>query len=583
MHLRRTASTLALTLLALFGEVGANVRVEIPEPGVLGRRAILALLAVPEDLPRLDRGDRGAWAQNAGSSVVSASRSAGRLEATCSVEIQSLDSTERNATVVVAYHEGPLYHFRRPVLRFPEDSGPGRPPEGRLPVEQGDPYAQNGVSELLQAVTEYYKVRGWLDASATPAVRIDTASDSVEVAIDVVPGRAAIFGHFNSSFEGKHLTDTTFLRDLWGVEEGDTMRSEVLSKFNRKMYRTRLFSTVRLDRKPWDGDSSRTQVDLVLKERAPGVVEGAVSWEPTFGWALEGLMRYRNVLGRFHELSVTGNVAQREQHLRGGYATPLLFGTPIALDYGLTFKQQSAGLVDPSVDREFSASNDGTFSYPPTDWASVSLSLNTERLTKYFQTGRSKVLYQYSVVLGGLLDFRDEPFDPVSGWTLRGVVGNGGQFGFDSTYTWVQSQGKAWVPLFWRFLSASALEGGMFLNSTTIDGAGIFWQGGSRSVRSWQFNEAKVVPEAGAALRPRYLRASQELRLNLPWSVQVVGFEDWARLWNDGEDPDLRNLSKAWIGYGVGLRYRISLLSLRLDYSLGRGPERWAFDLAQAI
>jgi outer membrane protein assembly factor BamA len=163
------------------------------------------------------------------------------------------------------------------------------------------------------------------------------------------------------------------------------------------------------------------------------------------------------------------------------------------------------------------------------------------------------------------------------------VVGNGGQFGFDSTYTWVQSQGKVWVPLFWRFLSAGALEGGRFLNSTTVDGAGIFWQGGSRSVRSYQYNEAKVSPPEGVALRPRYLRASGELRLNLPWNVQVVGFQDWARLWNDGEEPDFEDLSKAWIGYGAGLRYRISLLSLRLDYALGRGPERWSFDLAQAI
>ena len=102
-------------------------------------------------------------------------------------------------------------------------------------------------------------------------------------------------------------------------------------------------------------------------------------------------------------------------------------------------------------------------------------------------------------------------------------------------------------------------------------------------MRSYQFNEAKVEPPEGVALRPRYVRASGELRLNLPWNVQVVGFQDWARLWNDGEEPDFEDLSKAWIGYGGGLRYRISLLSLRLDYALGRGPERWSFDLAQAI
>lgn len=573
----------AIALLSGVVVARADVRIEIPSPGGLGRRGIEKLVDAPDDLGRRSARERLEWADLARASVLSASHAAGRMEATCVLEYLHVDSAENEAKVLISYEEGPLYRFRAPQLRYVGDSGAERPAERWLPVRAGDDYSPEKVSVFLQSVTEFYRLRGWLDASATPAVRIDTASDSVQLDVDLSLGRIAVFGGFSATFEGKSLTDSGFLRDLWGVEEGDTLSSEALSKFNRKLYRTRLFSSVRLDRKPLGDDSSRTEVDLVLKERAPGAVEGAVSWDPTFGWGLEGLLRHRNVFGRFHEFSVTGNVAEREQHLRGGYATPLLFGTPISLDYGLTAKQQSAGLVDPAAVREFSLSNEGTFSYPPADWASLSLTLNTERLTKYYATGLSDVLYQYQAIVGGMLDFRDEPFDPISGWTLRGLVGNGGEFGFDSTYTWVQSQGKAWVPLFWRFLSAAALEGGMFLNSTTVDGAGVFWQGGGRSVRSYEYNEAKVVPDEGDPLRPRYLRASAELRVNLPWNVQIVEFQDWARLWNDGEEPDLDKLSKAWIGYGVGLRYRISLLSLRLDYALGRGSEQWAFDLAQAI
>ena len=71
--------------------------------------------------------------------------------------------------------------------------------------------------------------------------------------------------------------------------------------------------------------------------------------------------------------------------------------------------------------------------------------------------------------------------------------------------------------------------------------------------------------------------------MNLPFSFQAVGFVDWARLWNKGQEPDLTNLDIAKIGYGAGLRYRLSLLSFRLDYAFGRGGERIIFDLAQAI
>lgn len=584
--MKRTASILNMVAAwLLLGAViaRADVRLEIPVPGDLGRRGVERLVRAPEDLGRRSQGSRQEWADAAQASILSAAHAAGRLEASCEVSFILVDSAENLAKVLITYDEGPLFRFAAPVLSFVGDSGSGSPPPRSLPIRPGDVYSQERISEFLQATIEYYRRRGWLDASATPSVKTDTLMDSVHLDVEVVLGPIAVYGGFSASFEGKHLTDTGFLRDLWNVEEGDTLSSEMLTRFNRKLFRTRLFSSVRLDRKPMAGDSSRTRIDLLLKERAPGTIEGAVSWEPTFGWGLEGMMRHRNRFGRFHEFSVTGNIAEREQHLRGGYATPLLFGSPISLDYGLTAKQQSAGLVDPAAVREFSLSNEGTFSYPPTDWASLSLTLNTERLTKFYATGLSDVLYQYQVIVGGLLDFRDEPFDPISGWTLRGIVGNGGQFGFDSTYTWVQSQGKAWVPLFWRFLSAAALEGGMFLNSTTVDGAGVFWQGGGRSVRSYQYNEAKVIPPEGTPLRPRYVRASAELRMNLPWNVQIVEFQDWARLWNDGEEPELDRISKAWIGYGLGLRYRISLLSLRLDYSIGRGSERWAFDLAQAI
>ncbi|MCB9496342.1 MAG: BamA/TamA family outer membrane protein [Fibrobacteria bacterium] len=572
-----------VVLLALAARAAAQVRLEIPDAGILGRGRISDLVDVSADLVAMDPSGRTRWIVSGQSAILGAARQQGFLEADCRMEIVSLDSVENLAKVLVVLDQGARFHFRHPRVVL-DDSGEAPSPEPRsLPVDHGEVYLQEKVSEQLQWVVEWYKHRGWLDATATPSVHADTLADSVDFVVHVEPGRAAVFGQFLGRVEGRTATDTGFLRDLWGVRPGDTLRSEMLSRFTRKIYRTRLFSTVRLERKPLPEDPSRTQVDLILKERAPGAVEGALSWEPTFGWALEASMRHRNVLGRFHELSATGAVAQFQQKVRAGYATPLLFGSPISLDYGIQVKQQDAGLVDDEVDRELSLSNDGTFSYPPTDWASISLSLSAERLSKRFLTGAENQQYQYAVVAGGLLDFRDEPFDPISGWSLRGVVGNGGQFGFDSTYSWVQGQGKLWVPLFWRFLSAGVVEGGRFLNSTTVDGAGIFWQGGSRSVRSYRFNQAKVVVGAGEALRPRYLRASSELRVNLPWNVQVVGFEDWARLWNEGEEPDLEDLSKAWIGYGMGLRYRVSLLSLRLDYALGRGDERWAFDLAQAI
>ena len=193
----------------------------------------------------------------------------------------------------------------------------------------------------------------------------------------------------------------------------------------------------------------------------------------------------------------------------------------------------------------------------------------------------TKVTYQITSDLGFTLDFRDEPFDPVEGWTLRTDVGWGDQFyPKDTTYVWVQSQAKLYQPLVWRFLSAFALEGGQFLNPTTFDAAKIFWMGGPRTVRSYGFDELRP-QDTLHALQPRYIRASAELRMNLPWSFQLVGFLDGARIWNKGQDPLLWDAEQWKKAYGPGIRYRFTILSFRLDYSVNTGV--LAFDLAQAI
>jgi outer membrane protein assembly factor BamA len=177
----------------------------------------------------------------------------------------------------------------------------------------------------------------------------------------------------------------------------------------------------------------------------------------------------------------------------------------------------------------------------------------------------------------------------VRGWIVRADVGWGGQFlTADTSFFWVQAQARVYQPLFWRFYSAAALDGGEFFNPTSFDGSKVFWLGGPRTVRSYGFDSLRAIASPGHPLEPRYVRASGELRMNLPRmdlpvSFQLVGFLDWARIWNNGQNPALADLDKAYIGYGGGLRLHISLFTLRLDYSLGRGPESWAFDLAQAI
>ncbi|MEK7392677.1 MAG: BamA/TamA family outer membrane protein [Fibrobacterota bacterium] len=560
----------------------AKPSVEIATPGKLGHSRLVELLAVPANLAKQPIDSQEIWADFADSSVVLAARSEGFLDARCAISLTEIDTASGRAKVVVDFAEGPMYRYGKIVFVGPDGSADPPVPPG-LSVASSDNYRPSRTNELLQESQQYYLKRGWLDASVEPDLTMRPDSALVDVRLTVNLGRVAVFEGIEIRFKGRHITDPEILKGLWDVEPGDTIRNENIAKYNRKIGQTRLFNMAKLTRVPGRIDADRTFVIVDLAERAPGSIDLGLSWEPKFGWGVDGTIRHKNIKGSLYEWSLEAIMAENRQKARAGAGNPLFLGSPISLDYGFSVLQQEADLADPAVYREFSLANDFTFSYLPTEWSNISLGLGTQRLTKYPILGESYVLYQFKTDLGGSLDFRNDPFDPTSGWTLRGDLGWGGQFGTATSFVWVQSMGRVYQPLFWRFLSAFALEGGEFLNTTTVDGSKIFYLGGSRSVRSYTFQGIRATPDSGQELCPRYLRASGELRVNLPLNLQGVGFLDWARVWNNGQEPDFTDMEKARIGYGTGLRYRLSLFSLRFDYAFGRGPERWSFDLAQAI
>jgi outer membrane protein assembly factor BamA len=586
----RLAPTAAL-LIVLAGIAHSRPRLEVPTPGRMGVSRLEDLIAMPADLARQPRDSQNLWMEFADSSVALAARGEGHLEARCRIALAELDSAANKVTVRMEYAEGPEYRFGR--IQFVGIDGSMDPPSpDNISVSPGDGFRPSRLADILQDAQQYYRRHGWLDASVEPEQSVRADSALVDLRFSVNLGRVAIFEAMEIRFKGQHITDPAILRGLWSIQPGDTIRNEDLARYNRKLGQTRLFNLAKLTRGPGVLDPARTTVYVDLAERIPGSLEFGLSWEPTFGTSADGTLRYKNVKGSLNELSLAVVMAEHRQSIRPGVGTPLLLGTPISLDYGISLNQQEADLADTTAYRELAISTDGTFSYLPTDWSNVSLSGETRRVTKFLIAGGSKIEYQFKTDLGAGLDFRNDPFDPTRGWSLRSDIGWGGQIGNDTSYVWLQSLGRYYQPLFWRFYSAFALEGGQFLNATTSDGAKIFYLGGSRTVRSYVYRGLMVVPQLAdendsakgyASLRPRYLRTSAELRMNLPWSFQAVGFVDWARLWNKGQAPDLFDLEKAKLGYGAGLRWRLSLLSLRVDYAFGRGGETWIFDLAQAI
>lgn len=570
-------------ILALAVATFSGTEFVIAQPGQMGKSRIAELMEAPDHLARIPREEREVWLEQACSKVAQTAQSEGYLDASCEATFSKVDSLDDRVVVKVDFSQQGLYRIGGIAITFADRPTDSVPFPASLPVRPGERFEQSQILYVLQDVQQFYRRAGWLDASVVQNLSITKDSQTVDLRLEVTLGRLALFSGMEIRFYGRHLTPTSRIIDLWPLKKGDTIRNQDLAWFQRKIAQTRLFNQVRLDRVPARADTLMTDLRLDLTERIPGSLEFSLSWEPTFGWGLGGTVRHQNVEGTFNALSLDARMAENQQRSRLGWGMPLFWGTPISLDVGLGIVQQETQLPDSTLARQITLSTDGTFSYQPTDWSTISLGLETERLSKYPFGGGNKVEYMFQTQLGGALDFRDEPFDPMEGWILRPTLGWGVQFGNDTSYVWTQAEGRYYLPLFWRFSSAFAVEGGYFFNNTTLDGSTVLWTGGPGTVRSYEYQELRFWPPEGHGYRPRLLRSSGELRMNLPWSTQVVGFLDVARLWNEGEHPDFLDESTAKIGYGLGLRKRISLLSLRLDFCFGRGSKFLAFDLAQAI
>lgn len=568
-----------LLVIAACVQVFAGIHVDLVQDagGKLSRKDVEKILAIPDTLLHARNEDRRAWQENAQAQTELEVHGQGYLSGKVKLTLEVLDTSRNQALVHVDVRWGSLYRFA-PVRLLVSGSGPA-PDTSQLSIHAGAPFLQDAVTQTLQQLSEHYMGHGYLSVSCVPALDLDTSLHLVRTAFDIRTGDPVIFGGL--AIDGLQLTRSDILRSLWNAEVGDTVRPATIRAFTQKLYQAKLFSNVRVIPTVHPTDSTLSLVRVNVRERVPGSVDGLVSYDAVYGAGLEGVIRHRNILGTLNELSLTGRLAQRDQLIQLGYGTPLLFGSDARMDYAISVEQLSAALSDTTAVRLLTVGNKGTFTYPIRSWTTSWMTLTTARNSWYYRGGRNRVDYSYSVELGQDFAYKNDAVDPTLGWSLAGQIGNGGEIGFDSTYTWLAAQSKTWLPLWGPFYSAFALDGGRFLNSTTLDGASKFWQGGGRSVRSYGYNKLRI--ETKGALRPRFVRGSAELRVNLPWNLQVVWFNDWTRIWNEGDPTRIFQSTGAPWGYGPGLRYKISLLSLRLDYALGRGSERFTFDLSQAI
>ena len=530
------------------------------------------------------------------------------------------ESITRDGVIIypLRIYEGPKYKFRATQFSI---SGTDlvSSQANNLSVKSGDPFRFDRIAEDLQHLRTLYRKHGFLHLRIDHSEVVDTASKTVDITYGMISGTPVLMDSLRITSLRSHagtepirgLTDSAWFASLWESKPGDTVDGTYLSDFRTKLLGTQIFSQLTVDDSLIPDGSGLSRISIRATERIPGESKVGTFFEQADGFGFKAETKHRNLFGTFHEGSVLGLVAQNRQEGVLGYANPLLFGTRVHfIPTAIRFDERIIVSHDQRIDsvNRYDAASRGDLSFGISTYVRSRTSAELRYVKKEMLTDTTQQS-RLRLETGLVFDFTDNPIEPVKGIRLSPVVGVGrtlrpqsiAQAFLGESYPYVEFQSSLYFPIVGPLLAAASYDFGQYFSKASEDDASFYYQGGSRSVRGYNFRSIypyKLIPTdstplAVAGLTPQYHRISEELRFNIPWAplqnFQLVQFTDWARVL----DADLSYTKGEEMALGMGLRYRWKVLVLRLDYTWKKqfkdwGPEpyqfsRVTFDLSQAI
>jgi outer membrane protein assembly complex protein YaeT len=398
------------------------------------------------------------------------------------------------ARVQVAIAEGPRYLIE--VVRYEGDLPPEtREAMGAVRQELlGKPYFPRRKFHLRSRVTEILADRGYADAVVTVADSPEWGPGAVALTAAIASGEPVVVGRVE--IRGQDKTREEFIRSRIRILPGERYSLERERESFRELYRTGLFSAVRIE---LAGEGQPERPLVVEVTEAPS---REVYLEPGWG-SYEQLrlklgFREKNLFGQGIIFGSEARASFKDQSLSGTLTDPWFLGTRTSASLGAHFQRRE----EPSFTREEIGAN-LLFGRKLTEHlsASAGYGLRTASLSEVdTQDTADGSEEQYNI--GSLkaqltYDTRDDYFFPTRGQRSFAAaeyasVALGGDIGF--------SRFTAGARFFFRLTPSTVLglryTTGLILpgaQEVSVPVAERFFNGGENTVRS--FTESQLGPK----------------------------------------------------------------------------------------
>ena len=498
----------------------------------------------------------------------------GYLQATAADAVYAPGAAPGSIDILVALTPGKLSVFD--ALRVEGDtSSLTKTAQEKITALAGQPYSEvrleNLRKELQGDLQQQGRFAAEVRAASTP---LADAGGKVPAAITILPGEpftvtgVRVADHLSKG--ARHVAEAVFR-----AATGQVYAPETLDLLYRRSLDTGIFS--RLEVEPVALSGNTLALTVSGEEALPRTL-GFFGGYETFYGPIAGIeVRHVNFMD-------TGNSLGMRAELRGTgangsvqWADPAIFGSRNAFGLGValenfTFKDYTRdnlalrGSLTRRINRRITAE---VFS---------ATSLNTSESAVLTMDELGPDDYQ-TLTAGGrlILDYRDNPLNPRSGWLAGAAVEGGFDQGGEDDINFLRTDLNAsyYHPLgdSWRFAlgaRASSLGTNGTVEEVPIDLR--LFNGGGTTVRSFAEREMGVASARGSTplggLATTVLSA--ELSYEIMPNLEIAAFADAGSI--SREDSSLFGADDLRYAVGMGLRYQLPIGPLRVDY--GFNPDR---------
>ena len=493
--------------------------------------------------------------------------SQGYLKATVEPAGVVLSADGSRADVTIRIVEGP-----RSLIGEVRFTGETLYPREQLIPALGEsidgPFAPGVATVMARNLQSFYKAHGYHEAEvAATADPAQAVGGRVPVTFAVTPRQLYRFGWAVAKNETvRPRLRESFLPKRFALLHGQTYDPEKLDETFRELLRTGLFENLRVSLTPVAGNE--LQLDLTATEakaRELGFTVGAGSYD---GVSVGIRLGDRNLFGSGRPLTLAAEYSQRG--IRGEllYVDQWLFDTR----FGLRARLYSEARDEEGYSRNaFGARVDLTRKILPHLEVGTFIEGASIKITNSSIPPALLGPTDYQLATVGLTqstDFRNDPINPARGFVFTSSF----EFAnIDSQAAFTRSIARFsyYLPLGKTMLALGARVGYIapILDDLPIDVR--FFNGGGTTVRSFAERQLGPKDSGGNPLGGDiYTVANVEYIFPITGGLQGAVFVDAGSLKND----DVPGSDEMRYAVGAGLRYKLPIGPLRIDYGINPNP-----------